>query len=128
MNKTFAISLALIFLTMDGYSQMTEQKLDSLVVIGFKCINDTLILNIPSGQYKTKRSWYEEGSMFSIIYSDHSIITILCGYSADLLLHHKTKDRFTRKTTTQGRTVIYENVKADRVNIFNRAFDLIEKK
>jgi len=128
MIKTISISLGLMFLISVGYSQTTEKKLDSLVVIGFKCINDTLIINIPSGQYKTQRSWYEEGFIYSITYSDNSVITILCGYSADLVLNNKNKDRFARRTTTKGRTIIYENVKADRVDIFNKAFDLMEKK
>jgi hypothetical protein len=88
-----------------------------------------MVINIPSGQYKTQRSWYVEGSIFSIIYSDRSVITILCGYSADLVLNEKNKELFARKITTKkGRTIIYEFVNADRVNIFKRAFDLMEQK
>jgi hypothetical protein len=67
--------------------------------------------------------------MFSIIYPDRSVITILCGYSADLVLNDKKKYMFARKIKTKnGRAIIYESVKADRVDIFNRAFDLMEQK
>jgi hypothetical protein len=59
--------------------------------------------------------------MFSIIYSDRSVITILCGHSADLMLNDKNKDLFARKIKTKkGRTITYQFVKPDRVDIFNK--------
>jgi hypothetical protein len=130
MNKIASITIGLSLLTITCFSQTSEGRSpDSLVVIEFKCIDDSLTINIPSGHYETRRSWYAEGSMFSIIYSDRSVITILCGYSADLVLNDKNKDLFARKIKTKnGRAIIYEFVKADRVDIFNRAFDLFEQK
>jgi hypothetical protein len=128
MKRTIPIILALWSLAIMGHSQSPEQTAkDSLVAVKIRCMNDSLAIKIPSGQYKTQRTWYTEGSILSIVYDDWSIITILCGHLADLQLNEQKDNLFGRKTKVKGRTIIFENVKAERLDIFNHAFDLMEQ-
>jgi hypothetical protein len=53
---------------------------------------------------------------------------VLCGYSADLALTDTDEDLYSRKIKTKGLTITYEYVKADRFDIFEKAFDLLERK
>ncbi|HCW08780.1 MAG TPA: hypothetical protein DGG95_15595 [Cytophagales bacterium] len=122
------ISIGFCSLIINCYGQqMKNVDRDSLTTVTVKCINDSLMIKIPSGQYKTQKTNYVEGFIFSIVYSDGSHISILCGHDAELNIGEmRGSGLFARKSEVKGRKIIYENVKQERVNIFNKAFDLLK--
>jgi hypothetical protein len=124
LDKLSVLTSLFLIMGVACFGQPQTPNKDSLISIKFKCI-DSLILKIPSGQFLISTDSYEEGYLYSIVYSDSSYIIILCGSNADLDINNKTINLYNRKEKVQGHTIIYEGVKKSRLSIFNHAFDLI---
>ncbi len=123
------ILLLTLTLSHDCFSQSDQTApLDSLITFNFIC-RDSISVEIPSGTFKTQLDHYTEGFVISLLYSDASSISILCGSSAELNLNDTPLTKvFDRKEIANGLILRYQNVPAHRLAIFNEAFDaLIEK-
>jgi len=88
------------------------------------CLGGSKTFYFPKGWSKTSTYSYDHGYIESLIYPDSSIVSILCGFSTGSNPSDKFDiNRHSRKERLFDRTVIYENVLADRKEEFDRVFD-----
>jgi hypothetical protein len=87
------------------------------------CNGKLIALILPKDWVKRERHEYMEGFSQTYLYSDNSVIALLCGYNADLNINKEQNDEFNRKEMINGITIIYENVKPEQKGVFDKAFD-----
>ena len=61
------------------------------------------------------------------MYSDNSVIALLCAHNADLNINKEQNDKFNKKEIINGITIIYENVKPEQKGVFDKALDLMNE-
>ena len=84
-------------------------------------------LTLPAGITKNKVDHYEEGFIQQFIYSDKSYVIILRGGNADLELPNSDNAEIHSRYESVDRIqMVYGNVKSERKEEFDRAFDLMK--
>jgi hypothetical protein len=90
------------------------------------CDGRKLKLHVPCNFLKTEYFQYTEGEILSIHYPDSSQISILCGSLTTLSVSDKKNNgRYDKKVTIQGFQICYYDVPRHRLELFNKAFDLL---
>jgi hypothetical protein len=101
---------------------------DSLTNYSFECLGNRLEIHLPCYYLRTEYLQYTEGQILTIFYPDSSTISILCGTQANLSIDEKkTNERYSKKVVVSGYQFTYTNVPKNKMHIFNKAFDLLNK-
>ena len=87
------------------------------------CRGDSKTFTLPTGWSKVSSHYTPHGNIESLIYPDSSIVSILCATSTELNLGDIFENKKSRKEIIFGRTILYENVPANRKGKFDAAFD-----
>ena len=126
MTKFLIIIVGIFILTSCGGLEKKEFKFDE---VGLEdCMGKRKVLFLPKGWTKSDRNYYGEGFIESYTYSDKSVISVLCGGNAELIFSELfDKDKYSRKESSVGRTIMYENVPEERKIEFDEAFDKMMK-
>lgn len=91
------------------------------------CKGKSIALILPKDWVKTERHEYMEGFSQTYVYSDNSVIALLCAHNADLNINKEQNDKFNKKEIINGITIIYENVKPEQKGVFDKALDLMNE-
>ena len=122
MNRLFIVIIGLFILTGCGGLEKKEFKFDEIGIED--CMGKRKKLFLPIGWTKSERNYYGEGFMETYNYSDKSVISLLCGANAELSFSELfDKEKYSRKESSVGRTIMYENVPEKRKMEFDAAFD-----
>ena len=86
-------------------------------------------LTLPTGIKKNKVDNYTEGFYQHFVYSDSSYVIILRGGNAGLELPKSDNSEIhARKESIDGLKMVYGNVRTNRKEEFDKAFDLMKEK
>ncbi|MEP2238079.1 MAG: hypothetical protein ABJI22_06935 [Maribacter sp.] len=122
MNRIFIVIIGLLILVSCDGLEKKEFKFNEVGVED--CMGKRKKLYLPIGWTKSERNYYGEGFMETYNYSDKSVISLLCGANAELSFSELfDEEKYSRKESSVGRTIMYENVPKERKMEFDAAFD-----
>lgn len=83
---------------------------------------------MPCNYLRTAYLQYTEGQILTIHYPDSSYIRILCDDMTTLCNEdNETNDLHHKKVIVKGYQITYDNVPEQKLQIFNKAFELLNK-
>ena len=122
MNQLFIGIIGLFILSSCARFEKKKFKFDEVGIED--CMGKRKKLYLPVGWTKSERNYYGEGFMETYSYSDKSVISLLCGANAELNFSELfDNEKYSRKESTVGRTIMYENVPEETKIEFDAAFD-----
>lgn len=119
----------LVFLLVSVFMLSSQTKDILIVTESLYCDNETLELHLPKGYLSKDTFQYMEGFIQTYVYADSSSVSILCGANASLNVRGSTKDGLHfRKIKYSGHDMTYDRVHPKMKQLFDEAFDIMERK
>lgn len=124
----YKIPFLVIFLTFLSCKYSVQDYVFSEYIIE-DCLGNPKSLKLPSGWIKTKsQNANYHGFVDYIHYPDSSYVTILCAHQTEINPDFSiTKGLHSRSEKINGTTIIYNNVKEERKEEFDAAFESMKK-